>query len=93
MLYHGSGPNLSNTTRKAIATHYVSEDCHWIETPEGHLQSLIRDEMEEMSIIAYKYKQTFSEIWLNQSQHVQGRRYGWSKGKMGVETEELDMRL
>lgn len=92
LLYHGSGPNLSQTTRKAIATHYVSEDCHWIPIPQGHLQSLIRDELEHMSLIAYKQKQTFQEIWLGQSKVVQGSRHGWTQMKYGEETEELDMR-
>lgn len=91
LLYHGSGPNFSNGFRKAISCHYSSEDCHFIDVHENHVQKTIADEVAEMS----KYYTggapvSFIDVWRTKSRHIAGGRYCYSKGKFGPETENCE---
>jgi len=89
LLYHGSGPNRSKGFRRAISCHYASEDCHFIDISDEHIQRKIRDEVTGVAA-RKKLRFSFNDIWRVKSRHITGNRYGFTRNKKGIETEHLD---
>jgi phytanoyl-CoA hydroxylase len=71
LLIHGSGPNLSASTRKACSTHYAAADCELIDV-SGTLQEDFAREMETWAVEKIGLPQgiSFNEIWSGKSRKV-----------------------
>jgi phytanoyl-CoA hydroxylase len=70
LLIHGSGQNLSPSTRKACSTHYASLGCEIIDV-SGTLQEDFAREMETLAVkMGMPQGITFKEIWLGKSRKV-----------------------
>lgn len=70
LLIHGSGPNLSTSTRKACSTHYASVSCEIIDVT-GTLQEDFAKEMEAIAVkMGMPQDITFRQIWLGKSRRV-----------------------
>ncbi len=71
LLIHGSGPNLSTSTRKACSTHYASANCEIIDVT-GTMQETLAREVEAWAVekLGMPKGITFKEIWLAKSKKV-----------------------
>jgi len=56
LLFHGSGPNFSSISRRAISCHYAGTDfCKYIDV-RGTMQDVLFDELKEMAVMIGKRK-------------------------------------
>jgi len=82
LLFHGSGPNYSNSFRRAISTHFAGGQCHQIKVNHRNNQWSIKKESEEMAIKQKFGNITYHQIWQLKSRCI--------KGKRGLNTWGLD---
>jgi len=66
LLFHGSGTNSTKNFRKAIACHFASADCHYIDV-EGTIQEGIATEWTKVVKTG-----TYQDMWRNKSRLVCG---------------------
>jgi phytanoyl-CoA hydroxylase len=71
LLIHGSGPNLSTSTRKACSTHYASINCEIIDVT-GTVQEGFARDMEAWATEKWGMPNgiTFKQIWKGKSRRV-----------------------
>ncbi|GLV43506.1 hypothetical protein CBL_04048 [Carabus blaptoides fortunei] len=70
LLFHGSGPNITNGFRKAISCHYASNNCHFIDVT-GTTQENIAKEIEQMAM-RKGIPASFKDVWIYRQRLIQG---------------------
>ncbi|XP_025416065.1 phytanoyl-CoA dioxygenase, peroxisomal-like [Sipha flava] len=71
LLIHGSGPNMSNETRKAISCHFASCECQYIDVT-GTSQQNIASEVREIARNRGFEDMDFKDFWKFRSRLVRG---------------------
>jgi len=71
LLIHGSGPNMSKETRKAISCHFASCECQYIDVT-GTSQQNIADEVKEIARRRGFHEVDYSVFWKIKNRLVRG---------------------